>query len=560
MIDSKKLFSQLSLAFIVFSFNFLMGAEPKTSAKVEPTLPVQLSFIGEQNNTDVTIKLGDREYNGKLDGNKPVTFAKRRGDHIQIALGEFADRPTVIYSDTTNPHISTIDNQASTHEFFISSNNVLWQEKKKIIYANPFKPQKMTTQELTLFKQNYPILFDCLPEKYHTYFEKKNYDNFRKFKSLNDLINTPQNIRDRIRLTRIRAVCNQLAEENNIICDTYHKGWVFFNTTNDRRIICLNTPFTTVKTQDEITLKGALNIGDPAIFDWLVNLYKIHLMPKFDDIERITITLLQEIEQDHEIRNSIAAFKIVTTETQETIERNLPRIVIYANPGKATAQLLLNKMYELFKDIQGIDKTPRFNQKITSLLYWAQGNGDDKEIDSYRKYFDQPNMICYSANFKQIFDPQAPLEDYYLVDPKKQQSVKASPGEKTRREIGLSQEGRILRRRGKAGQLQYTPTQQQQAPIAASKCQGLSQQQRQATTSSSSSVSSQQLIAQQQPIYAPIQKPIINTPEESAPAQQPTPTAMQKGLLKIISPQQQQPIYAPIQKPIIESNPNTENQ
>jgi serine/threonine protein phosphatase PrpC len=91
---------------------------------------------------------------------------------------------------------------------------------------------------------------------------------------------------------------------------------------------------------------------------------------------------------------------------KETDEANtLPFIVIYPSPGKA--QYVLNQVRKLFKNQEGLDVAPRFNEHITSLIYVAQGHGDDKKLAVNAKYFEQPAMAYYVPWFETIWDENA---------------------------------------------------------------------------------------------------------------------------------------------------------
>jgi len=143
--------------------------------------------------------------------------------------------------------------------------------------------------------------------------------------------------------------------------------------------------------------------------------YKIHLMPKGSAIEEFD-ELIQLIKNDTELGKAIVTFKILFTfKDDEEIKTNFkenktifPKIVIYAASGKKNAQFVLNKIYAAFKGKEGLDIAPRCNQKITSYIYYAHGNGGDKEIYEYKDFFEQPDMIHYKS------DVTGKLENYSL--------------------------------------------------------------------------------------------------------------------------------------------------
>ncbi len=188
-----------------------------------------------------------------------------------------------------------------------------------------------------------------------------------------------------------------------------------------------NNPLCTGKTNsddgyDSLLLKELKNIknqhGKSNFLKKLVKNYKIHLMPKGSCIEDFD-ELIQLIKDDKELGAAIVTFKIAYIfEDDETIANNFnkgkeifPKIVIYAAAGKKNAQLVLNKIYNAFKHKEGLNIPPRYNQKVTSYIYYAQGNGDDKIDDEYKSFFEQPHMVHYKS------DITGTVEDYNLNIP-----------------------------------------------------------------------------------------------------------------------------------------------
>jgi len=126
-------------------------------------------------------------------------------------------------------------------------------------------------------------------------------------------------------------------------------------------------------------------IQSPGILD----VYKIHLMPKDEDLLIFIRFFLQIIKGDVLLQENISGIKVkpVTESFVEQLERELfqkegsqlPKIVVYVKGGKGAAQAVLNRIYEHFKDWQGVYRVPRFNERVTSLIFFAQGNGEDKQ-------------------------------------------------------------------------------------------------------------------------------------------------------------------------------------
>lgn len=156
--------------------------------------------------------------------------------------------------------------------------------------------------------------------------------------------------------------------------------------------------------------------------------YKIHLMPKPEDVPAVFIRLLDEIvKKDSELASLLSDFKIKfdLQDLKDSHNETLPIMVLYPRSGKENSQKLLNIIYSLFKDVQGLNVTPRYNQKVTDLIYFAQGNADDKNvikiiITNKRKpdwvefdYFEHPDMVYFKPDF---VTPGKPV-DYKLKDP-----------------------------------------------------------------------------------------------------------------------------------------------
>lgn len=156
----------------------------------------------------------------------------------------------------------------------------------------------------------------------------------------------------------------------------------------------------------------------------LVQQYKIHLMPKLVDLYPILKKFFTELRTNPELQAVINDVKIMDTMAQEYLAREpfkiAARVVIYPASGKENTQKALDLLYALFKETKGVDVTPRFNEKITSLIFVAQGDADDKLDLLKNKYeqfkagdvFEIPDMIYYKKDFT------GQVQDYYLQKPK----------------------------------------------------------------------------------------------------------------------------------------------
>ncbi|MGB8467979.1 MAG: hypothetical protein WCE21_03155 [Candidatus Babeliales bacterium] len=158
-------------------------------------------------------------------------------------------------------------------------------------------------------------------------------------------------------------------------------------------------------------------------FKKLAGEYKIHLMPKIEDIPTIVDKLIMMLKESAEWRSLIYKFKVIPLSRikadkgayfKKKTGEVFPSIVIYPTSGKVHAQELLNKIFVLFAALEGVNVTPRYNAKVTSLIYIAQGDGDHKKIEKFTVFYEQPNRIYYN---KQYIKPDGNAADHYLHHP-----------------------------------------------------------------------------------------------------------------------------------------------
>ena len=119
------------------------------------------------------------------------------------------------------------------------------------------------------------------------------------------------------------------------------------------------------------------------------DVFKIHLMPKPEQPLDLVLELMSLIQSRPDLQMAIKSFKVQKNAGifHDRDGQPLPKVVIYigAKLGDWTvsarnAQLVLDAMYAQFGSVEGLDVTPRYNQRITSLIYIAQGNGDFKRL------------------------------------------------------------------------------------------------------------------------------------------------------------------------------------
>ncbi len=161
----------------------------------------------------------------------------------------------------------------------------------------------------------------------------------------------------------------------------------------------------------------------------LVQDYKIHLMPKKGEELAVLKQLLTFLVKNKKAASLVSQIKIIrdiddSLDINATGTDRFPVMVIYpAEGGKKVAQKLLEMLYNEFKTTEGSDLRPRFNAKVTSLIWIAQGQGGDKDQRSYPEYF-QPGRIYYDPKAMKD-DPDA---DYRLIHPETGKPIEADQG------------------------------------------------------------------------------------------------------------------------------------
>lgn len=105
----------------------------------------------------------------------------------------------------------------------------------------------------------------------------------------------------------------------------------------------------------------------------LANEFKIHLMPKKAQAVSVFDKVLELVDES-KLETFTVKIRLDYDSFSSNPEQIMPIIVIYVyGADRATKALAVLK--KEFEGLEGIDKTPRFNEKVNSLLYWAGGDG-----------------------------------------------------------------------------------------------------------------------------------------------------------------------------------------
>lgn len=197
------------------------------------------------------------------------------------------------------------------------------------------------------------------------------------------------------RLAKLAGIETQIGE------GVGQKNWIFFKNKEDAKIFGEELDFM-INQEPNLSQDKSKRSKE----------YKIHLMPNDTNMVKTVALLLNKIKSDRTFAQYIAKIKVNgnTYKGNENYYDNqkMPRIVLYCALGKENAQSALNTIYDLFKNqknIKDVGVTPRFNQQITDLIYYAQGNSDDKNKDNNKEFFedgsleDKTGKVHYASNY-----------------------------------------------------------------------------------------------------------------------------------------------------------------
>lgn len=160
----------------------------------------------------------------------------------------------------------------------------------------------------------------------------------------------------------------------------------------------------------------------------LIEQYKIHLMPQTADIPTYTSKVLNIIKNDQKLRDNVLEVKATVCYPEKLyVECDSPKIIIYIR-GRENTQYALNQIYKEFKNEKGCTESLAFNEKVTSLIYFAQGNRDEKEdcLDSPQIFnpFIRPNMVYFnSAALNKQYGTTFNQDDFKITNPAKKQTL-----------------------------------------------------------------------------------------------------------------------------------------
>jgi hypothetical protein len=157
-------------------------------------------------------------------------------------------------------------------------------------------------------------------------------------------------------------------------------------------------------------------------FEIITNLYKIHLNPSDEHLDYIVFKLLGlKAHNAGFFGENHLAFKLKLAQENERQPREVPFVIVYMR-NKQFAQVALDFLYEQFKNDKnmGCPWVPGFNEQATDLIFFAQGDRDNKislkNSGDIAKFFQEPDFVYYKTGL--THDPITGLPaDYRLNNP-----------------------------------------------------------------------------------------------------------------------------------------------
>jgi len=115
------------------------------------------------------------------------------------------------------------------------------------------------------------------------------------------------------------------------------------------------------------------------------------------------------LSDDDQFRDSLYTIKIKVQPNKLievgtklfSVDAQMPKIILYAI-GKSNAQYILDTIFKNFKNLKGSGLTPAFNKQVTSLIFYTQGDRNDKiQHPEFFKKDSNPNLnkIYYDADY-----------------------------------------------------------------------------------------------------------------------------------------------------------------
>ena len=190
------------------------------------------------------------------------------------------------------------------------------------------------------------------------------------------------------------------------------KGYVFFKNKEFKGeysgVTTVNEIYSVV---DDVPDYGDNYRGPNYVKKDIAGEYKIHLMPKVSsprELYTFAFDFASRFMLSDILKNNISEFKILSLLNDNYQKESLgldkylasyggqlPYVAIYVGGGKRRAQAVLDELYRLYANREGSGERPRFNVKVTDLIWFAQGNSDEKLKPELRGFYDD-SLVYYN--------------------------------------------------------------------------------------------------------------------------------------------------------------------
>lgn len=135
-----------------------------------------------------------------------------------------------------------------------------------------------------------------------------------------------------------------------------------------------------------------LDIEKEYALELLCRQYKIHLMPKPQFLCDLVMFLLNNLPKNILIKVKTNYNKISDLYNIKQ-KQYMPAIVLYIS-GQRQTRIILDYLKNRLGDMEGIDVAPAYNEKVSSLIYYAGGDRDVKNLA--KKY----NIDIFTYDYK----------------------------------------------------------------------------------------------------------------------------------------------------------------
>jgi hypothetical protein len=111
--------------------------------------------------------------------------------------------------------------------------------------------------------------------------------------------------------------------------------------------------------------------------------FKLHLMPKPDQIADTAVELAAMLDSDPNFRGSVYGYKVqaMISKDEQMGENPTPDIIVYPRHDVRSVAQTMHSLQKRFANREGRGLIPRFNTPVneSSMLFMAEGHGHEKK-------------------------------------------------------------------------------------------------------------------------------------------------------------------------------------